>query len=128
MGKVIGLGGVFIHLEGDKEELFKWYHKNLGLDFSKYGTGFIEGEQLMFIGFKRKPYSKDPQLNFRVDDITSIVDQLKHQNIQFKSDLEDLDYGKFIIFEDPFGNQIELWEANADAYRAMVKKEIQNDK
>lgn len=34
MGKVLGLGGVFIHLKGDEKALFNWYEKNLGLEFS----------------------------------------------------------------------------------------------
>lgn len=126
MGRVIGLGGVFIHLNGNQEALFDWYEKHLGLDFSNYGTGFIEGEQLMFIGLKRTPESQAPQLNFRVDDIDSIVHHLKEQNIHLLSEIKTYDYGKFVIFEDPFKNQIELWEANSDTYKTMVLKEIQN--
>ena len=41
MGKAIGIGGVFIHMKGDSKDLFDWYEKHLGLEFSAYGTGFL---------------------------------------------------------------------------------------
>ena len=125
MGHIIGLGGVFINLKGDKDKLYQWYHNHLGLDMTNYGTGFITGEQLMVVSLKREPASDSPYLNFRVDDIQSIYDDLYNQNVQFLTDIQSYDFGKFVIFIDPFGNQIELWEANPEPYRNMVKKEIE---
>lgn len=124
MGKIVGLGGVFINLKGDKDKLYHWYEDVLGLDMSEYGTGFIEGEQLMIISLKRDYSDKGPFLNFRVDDIESLVNHLKKHHIQFLTDIESFDYGKFVRFVDPFDNQIELWEPLVENYKKMVKQEI----
>lgn len=69
MGKAIGIGGVFIHFEGDTKQIFDFYEKYLQLDFSAYGSGFLSGEQLMVLTFKRNPDNPMPYINFRVDDI-----------------------------------------------------------
>lgn len=128
MGKAIGIGGVFIHLNGKSKELFDWYEEFLGLEFSAYGSGFLQGEQLVTLTFKRDNSENMPYINFRVDDIESIVKKLKSNKIQIISDIETYDYGKFARFMDPFGNPIELWQAKSDAYRALVKDEIKKYK
>jgi predicted enzyme related to lactoylglutathione lyase len=128
MGRAIGIGGIFIHLKGKSKDLFDWYEEYLGLDFSAYGTGFLEGEQLLTITFKRDDSEDMPLLNFRVDDIESIISKLKKNSIQIINDIEDFDYGKFARFMDPFGNPIELWEAKSNAYRKLVKEEIKKYK
>ena len=128
MGKAIGIGGVFIHLKGEEKELFDWYEKHLGMDFSSYGSGFTTGKQLMIISFKRSDNPKLPLINLRVDDIESIINDLKNEKIEIISDITDYDYGKFATFIDPFDNPIELWEANEEKYIEMVKKELEDYK
>lgn len=122
MAKVIGVGGVFLDFKGDKEELHEFYLKYLGLDMSDYGSGFIEGEQMMLLSFKRE--NKDaPLINFRVDNLEEVMQVLKVNDLSIK-DIEEYEYGKFAWFTDPFGNYIELWEPNEVNYRKMVKEEI----
>ncbi|MCF7931037.1 MAG: VOC family protein [Acholeplasmataceae bacterium] len=128
MGKAIGLGGVFIHLKGDSKAFFDWYEKYLGLDFSAYGTGFITGNQLMVITFKRDDNPDMPYLNLRVDHLDEIIQFLKKDQIEIISDIAEYDYGKFATFKDPFGNVIELWEADEKAYQEMVQKELDSYK
>jgi lactoylglutathione lyase len=128
MGKAIGIGGVFIHMKGDSKALFDWYEKYLGLEFSAYGTGFLSGEQLMVLTFKRDDNPKIPYLNLRVDDIEEIIRRLKRENVEIISDVTEYEYGKFATFIDPFGNPIELWEAKAEEYRKLVENEIENYK
>jgi predicted enzyme related to lactoylglutathione lyase len=125
MSKAIGIGGVFVHLKGDSKELFDWYEKHLGLDFSAYGTGFLDGFQLVTITFKRDDNKNMPYLNFRVDDIEGIIGKLKRDHVQILTDVTEYPYGKFATFKDPFGNPIELWEADRDAYIKLVKSEIE---
>lgn len=125
MAKAVGLGGVFIHMEGDLKELFDWYEKYLGLDFSAYGSGFLEGPQLMVLTFKRDDNPLMPYLNLRVDDIKVIIDRMKENKIEIVSDIADYPYGKFATFKDPFGNVVELWEADHDAYVKMVRDELE---
>lgn len=128
MGKAIGIGGVFIHFKGDSKEVFDWYEKYLGLEFSAYGSGFLSGRQLMVLTFKRDDDPNMPYLNLRVDDITSIIDKMKEDKVEIISDVVDYDYGKFATFKDIFGNVVELWEANPEEYIKMVEKEIESYK
>ncbi|MDX9697858.1 MAG: hypothetical protein RBT49_18850 [Bacteroidales bacterium] len=125
MGKVIGLGGVFIDLKGETKDLYTWYQTHLGLDFTDYGTGFIEGEQLVLVSLKRSE-SSFPYINFRVDDLHEIISRLKKENITITSDIKSYDYGLFATFIDPFGNAIELWEPHKENYKKMVLKEIED--
>lgn len=122
MGKIIGLGGVFLSFKGDKNSLLKWYYETLQLDMSEYGTGFITGEQLMLVSFKREGQDM-PLINFRVDNIQEMITKLKSVGIQ-TSKISEYEYGKFAWFVDPFDNKIELWEAYPEQYKKMVQDEV----
>lgn len=123
MGKAVGIGGIFLHFKGDEKELFKWYEANLGLNMSPYGTGFIEGEQLVLLSFKRSGET-GPYINFRVDNISELMVKFKSEGLRVVQEIQSFDYGKFSQVEDPFGNVIELWEPNVEVYKKMVRKEI----
>jgi len=69
-----------------------------------------------------------PFLNLRVDDIEKIIKKMKEDKVEIISDITNYDYGKFATFKDIFGNVVELWEANPDAYIKLVEKEIENYK
>lgn len=124
MAKVVGLGGVFIHLEGDSQALKDWYQTHLGLDMTDYGTGFIEGEQLCVVSFKRgdKPA---PYLNFRVDNLSDMIAYLRDK-AEITAEIEQYPYGKFAQIRDPFGNFIELWEPIVEVYKEIVRKEVKD--
>ncbi len=122
MAKAVGIGGVFLHFEGDEKTVMKWYHDYLGLELSPYGSGFITGEQLVLLSFKRGE-GNHPFLNLRVDDLQEIISKFEVDNIEIVSDVKIYDYGKFAQFKDPFGNLVELWEPYIDEYIKMVKKE-----
>ena len=128
MGKAIGIGGVFIHFKGESKEIFDWYEKYLDMDFSAYGSGFLSGNQLMVLTFKRDDNPLMPFINLRVDDIESIISIMKKDKIEIISDITDYEYGKFATFKDVFGNVVELWEADEEEYIKMVEKEIENYK
>jgi len=124
MAKVTGVGGLFLDFKGEKEELHRFYKEYLGLDMSEYGSGFIEGEQMMLLSFKREGENV-PLINFRVDDLALLMKTLREINLT-TDEIVDYDYGKFAHFIDPFGNNIELWEPNAENYKMMVRKEIES--
>ncbi len=124
MAKAIGIGGLFLDFKGEKEELHKFYNKHLGLDMTEYGSGFLSGEQLMLLSFKRD-FEKAPLINFRVDDLAEMMTALKGINLGTE-EIIDYDYGKFAHFTDPFGNYIELWEPKIDVYKKMVRAEIED--
>lgn len=123
MTGITGIGGIFLNFAGDKDTLHRWYHKTLGLDMTDYGTGFLEGRQMMLVSFKRD--SEDaPIINFRVDDLEAFSNKLKSQDVDVKQ-IDEFEYGKFMQFVDPFGNLIELWEPYEEVYLKMVKQEIE---
>ncbi|PAT01261.1 hypothetical protein CI105_07330 [Candidatus Izimaplasma bacterium ZiA1] len=128
MAKAVGIGGVFLHFEGELKDIMDWYEENFGLDMTPYGTGFIEGSQYTLLSFKRGSESSAPYLNIRVDDIETLISNFKNQNLEILSEIKTYDYGKFAQFKDPFGNAIELWEVFEENYVKMVKKEIKEYK
>jgi len=128
MAKAIGIGGIFLHFEGEEQQVMDWYEKHLGFDMTSYGTGFIEGTQYMLLSFKRGNKPKTPFLNIRVDDIDTLIQHFKNLGLEIPQDVKEYEYGKFAQFIDPFGNAIELWQVYEDNYVEMVKKEIENYK
>lgn len=94
---------------------------------SPYGTGFIEGEQLVLLSFKRSGET-GPYINFRVDNISQLMVKFKSEGLRIVQEIQVFDYGKFSQIEDPFGNVIELWEPNVEVYKKMVRKEIDDYK
>lgn len=123
MAKVTGVGGLFLDFKGEKEELHRFYNAYLGLDMSEYGSGFIGGEQMMLLSFKREGENV-PLINFRVDNLEELMTTLREIDLT-TDEIAEYDYGKFAHFIDPFGNNIELWEPNAENYKEMVRKEIE---
>ena len=123
MAKIIGIGGVFLEFKGEKEALHRFYKEVLGMDMSEYGSGFIEGEQLMLLSFKREG-EKVLLINFRVDNLTALMEILRKNRLE-TDEISVYDYGKFAHFTDPFGNYIELWEPEPEKYKEMVRKEME---
>ena len=124
MGKVIGVGGVFLGFKGDDQALRDWYELHLGMDMSPYGTSFISGDQLTLVSFTRSNKAELPMINFRVDNIIEVHDHLVTVGCEITQKMEEYPYGTFMQFKDPFGNYIELWDPNIDEYRRMVEQEM----
>ena len=121
-GKVTGIGGVFFKCN-DPKEIKKWYRDNLGLNTDEYGAMFKSRDAnnpdretyLQWSPFPDdtkyfKPSEKDFMINYRVENIESLIEQLKSAGVKILDDLETYDYGKFIHILDLEGNKIELWE------------------
>lgn len=128
MAKVIGIGGVFLSFKGEDKALRDWYEEHLHLAMSDYGTGFIEGEQLMFVSFTHTNQPNIPYINFRVDDLKELMQELRDKKVIVLKPIEEYPYGLFAHIQDPFGNTIELWQANEKIYRKMVQDEIKKYK
>ena len=122
MKKVTGLGGVFFKCD-DPKAMNEWYTKNLGLPSSEYGTTFewrqtdspaIKGST-SWCTFPQdtkyfNPSAKPFMINYRVENIVALVEELKKDNVTIVDDISEYDYGKFVHVLDPEGNIIELWE------------------
>lgn len=122
MKKVTGIGGVFFKAK-DPERLKEWYHTHLGLNTDQYGAGFewLEIGKPQAKGFTQwspfaedtkyfAPSNKDFMLNFRVDNLELLLEELEKAGIKMVGELEVYDYGKFAHIVDLENNKIELWE------------------
>ncbi|MBS1526105.1 MAG: VOC family protein [Bacteroidetes bacterium] len=121
MGKVTGLGGIFFKCN-DPKAMNDWYTKNLGLDNKGYGVTFewreadsdVKGSTTWstFAANTKyfEPSSKDFMINYRVDNLEELIEQLRKDGVTIVDELQDSEYGKFIHILDPEGNKVELWQ------------------
>jgi predicted enzyme related to lactoylglutathione lyase len=56
------------------------------------------------------PSAKEFMINYRVDNLDTLVEELKGQGVTILDEIETYEFGKFIHILDPEGNKIELWE------------------
>jgi predicted enzyme related to lactoylglutathione lyase len=49
-------------------------------------------------------------INYRVDDLEAIVEQLTKEGVTIVDEIETYDYGKFVHIVDVEGNKVQLWE------------------
>lgn len=122
MKRVTGIGGVFFKCR-DKDAQKKWYASHLGIPETEYGHSFRwrEEECASEIGYTAwspfpdtteyfQPSDKDLMINYRVDDLVSLLQALKEEGVQIIGEMAVEENGKFAWILDPEGNKIELWE------------------
>ena len=123
MKKVTGIGGIFFKCK-DPKEMKEWYKTHLGMDTNEYGVTFewIEAEDSTKNGSTHwspfsettkyfEPSTKDFMINYRVDNLEDLAEELKKEGVTILDTIETYDYGKFLHIMDMEGNKIELWEA-----------------
>ena len=126
MKKVNGIGGIFFKCK-DPQMVKEWYAKNLGLPAGAYGTTFewrdagdpSKTGSTSWCTFPQDTKYFDPSvkpfmINYRVDNLTALVDELRKDNVAIIDEIAEYDYGKFVHVLDPEGNVIELWEPKDD--------------
>ena len=107
----------------DPKKVTEWYQKHLGLNTNPYGATFewFEGfdnskkAQTQWTPFPEtskyfEPSTKNFMINYRVDNLVELVDELKKEGVTILDSIETFDYGKFVHIMDPEGNKIQLWE------------------
>jgi predicted enzyme related to lactoylglutathione lyase len=122
MKKVTGIGGIFFKCK-DPKAVNEWYKTHLGFDTSPYGTSFEwrEAEDSTKKGVTQwnpfaentkyfEPSTKDFMINYRVENLVELVEQLKLEGVTIVDTIETYDYGKFVHILDLEGNKIQLWE------------------
>lgn len=123
MARVTGIGGVFFK-SPNPDALKSWYVDNLGLPVDDNGYvsfPFREHDHPGRVGFCAwNPFKQDTtyyapsdkpyMVNYRVDDLAGMIEQLTAAGATMVGEPESFDYGKFAWFMDPDGNKMELWE------------------
>ena len=131
MKRVTGIGGVFFKCK-DPGKMREWYKAHLGVATNQYGAVFewrhatdstLKGYTQWSL-FKEstkyfEPSSKDFMINYRVENLTSLVVELKKEGVTLVDTIETYEYGKFVHILDAEGNKIELWEPNDNVYEKM---------
>lgn len=132
--RATGIGGIFFKCK-DPEKMREWYKIHLGLNTNQYGTVFEwrQGADTTKKGFTQwspfaettkyfEPSTKDYMINYRVDNLEALVDQLKNEGVTIADKMETAEYGKFIHIIDVEGNKLELWEPNDIEFEKLGKQ------
>jgi predicted enzyme related to lactoylglutathione lyase len=122
MKKVTGIGGIFFKCK-DPNKIKEWYKTHLGLDAGPYGANFewrqaadpTKKGSTQWSPFSEttkyfEPSTKDFMINYRVENLEALVEQLKNEGVTIVDKIEASDYGKFVHIIDVEGNKVELWE------------------
>jgi predicted enzyme related to lactoylglutathione lyase len=133
-GRVTGIGGVFFKCR-EPRKIREWYRTHLGLKTNDYGAVFEwrQGADSAKKGFTQwspfsekstyfAPSDRDFMINYRVENLEALLDQLRRDSVRIVDSIETVDYGKFIHILDPEGNKIELWEPRDAEYEKMGRQ------
>jgi predicted enzyme related to lactoylglutathione lyase len=122
MKKVTGIGGIFFKCK-DPNAVKEWYNKHLGLNAGAYGASFEwrheedpskKGLTQWNVNTEKAkmydPSTKDFMINYTVENLEALVEELKKENVTILDNIESYEYGKFVHILDLEGNKIQLWE------------------
>lgn len=122
MNKVTGIGGIFFKCK-NPDQVKEWYKNHLGLNTDPYGANFewykeansTKKGSTQWAPFSDdsnyfEPSTKEFMINYRVENLELLVEDLKKEGVTILDDIETYDYGKFVHILDIEGNKIELWE------------------
>jgi predicted enzyme related to lactoylglutathione lyase len=123
MAKVTGIGGIFFKSAGKGSELAAWYQKNLGLNLESWGGAIlrwpddkvVDGGLTVWTVADNdtkwfNPSESSFMINYRVDNLDEMLDQLKQNGVEIVSGPQSDENGKFAWIMDPDSNKVELWE------------------
>ena len=123
MAKVTGIGGVFFKSKGDAAALAAWYQKHLGIPLEPWGGAILrwpddraEDKGLTVWSVAKAdtkwfaPSDAPFMINYRVDDLTELLANLRSAGVEVLQGPESHENGKFAWIVDPDGNKVELWE------------------
>ncbi len=122
MARVTGIGGIFLKAS-DPKALAAWYAKHLNVQLSPYGGITFLWSDDVPPGTGKTSWSLFPadtkyfgtghqtaMVNYRVDDLEALLDQLKAADVPIDPKRESASYGHFAWITDPEGNRVELWQ------------------
>ncbi|WP_336732704.1 VOC family protein [Chryseobacterium sp. VD8] len=122
MKRVTGIGGIFFKCK-DPKALKEWYTTHLGIDVNEYGATFewkeaAESNPKGSLTWSPspettkyfEPSTRDFMINYTVDNLEALVEELKKENVEILDEIAVYDFGKFVHILDLEGNKVELWE------------------
>ena len=134
MKRVTGIGGIFFKCK-DPNKMKEWYKTHLGLNTNEYGAVFewYQGADNTKKGFTQwspfneeteyfEPSTKEFMINYRVENLETLVEELKKEGVTIVDKIETVEYGKFVHILDVEGNKIELWESNDMEFEKLGKQ------
>ncbi|MGC4039002.1 MAG: VOC family protein [Chitinophagaceae bacterium] len=132
--RVTGIGGIFFKCK-DPKKMREWYKEHLGLNTNDYGTVFEwrQGADTTKKGFTQwspfaettkyfAPSTRDYMINYRVENMDALLEQLKKEGVTIADKVETVEYGKFVHIIDGEGNKVELWEPNDEEFEKLGQK------
>jgi len=133
--KVTGIGGIFFKSK-DPQKMREWYKEHLGLVTNEYGSLFEfrstdnpdQKGYLQWSPFADKtkyfePSKKDFMINYRVENLEKLIEELRKEGVEIVGEIESFDYGKFAHILDLEGNKIELWEPVDNVFTKLYEGE-----
>lgn len=124
MARVTGIGGIFFQAQ-DPEALMQWYVDNLGVELEEWGGALFvwkDDEEVQSSpgvtvwraaeagGDWFEPSQSSFLVNYRVDDMREMLDQLAAAGVEpVEGPVDDFN-GIFTWIMDPEGNKVELWQ------------------
>ncbi len=123
MKRVTGIGGIFFKAK-DPKALQAWYKRHLGIDVQAWGGAAFKwtdgegkpvgGTTAWSIGSMQSdhyaPSTATFMVNYRVEDLPSLVKALREEGCNVLEKIEESEYGHFAWVIDPEGNKVELWQ------------------
>lgn len=124
MGRVIGLGGVFLRC-ADPGATKDWYARVLGMEPNAYGgfdflhadsaARFADGARTILAPFEAgseyfAPSALPFMLNLIVDDLDAVLARCAAEGVAQVQPSEHYDYGRFAWIMDLDGRKLELWQ------------------
>jgi len=132
--KVTGIGGIFFKCK-DPGKVREWYKTNLGLNTNQYGAVFewYQGADSTKKGFSQwspfkettkyfEPSTKEFMINYRVENMTALLEELKKNGVIIVDTIQSVEYGKFVHILDVEGNKLELWQPNDIEFEKLGKQ------
>jgi len=133
--KVTGIGGIFFKCD-NPQDMRNWCKDQLGLVTNEYGSLFEFREvdkpkskaYLQWSPMEKdttyfEPSKKAFMINFRVQNIEALAEELKASGVTVLDEIESFEYGKFVHILDPENNKIELWEPVDSVFTQMYDGE-----
>ena len=126
MARVIGIGGVFFKSQ-DPTKLQAWYCQHLGIEADTDGYVVFgwrdkqdpqQEHSTVWSAFPHDttyfdPTSASHMINYIVDDLDGMLEQLRAASARVDDKIEEYEYGRFGWATDPEGVRFELWQPPA---------------